>query len=137
RLMSYNYPDKTNKEIAASNYFNDVVVANGQIFFAPSNAYQTGPANFFRVNPDGSTQQTIMGREVWSIFRIEYGKLALAGSNEWNEYKIAENRVSKLSGEPANLRSRSYVNSPDGKRSLWVDQRDGKGVLLLYDVEAG
>ncbi len=52
------------------------------------------------------------------------------------EYKLGDVKTRKLNGAPANLNGRVYVDSPDKKHSLWVEQRDGKGVLLAYDVNA-
>lgn len=134
-LVSYDYKTQEFKELAASNYFNDVLVADNKIYYAPSSAYASGsPANFYMVNADGSNQQALMNREVWNIFRVDYDKLAIASEQEWYELRLGENTVAKISGEPPNQVSRVYVDSPDGKNSLWVDSRDGKGVLLAYEV---
>ncbi len=35
---------------------------------------------------------------------------------------------------PVTRTSRSYSVSPSGEKAVWVDIRDGKGVLLLYDT---
>jgi hypothetical protein len=121
--------------LAASNYFNDVLVAGGKVFYAPSSAYSGGiNSSLFRIDADGSNRQVALGEEVWSLFRASYEQLILSLQQQWFEYKLGEGKAAKLSGEPANLTSRVYVDSPDRKRSLWVDTRDGKGVLLAYDI---
>jgi len=75
-----------------------------------------------------------MADEVWNVFRTDYDKLVLAVGQDWYDYQISTNKATKLSGQPANIKSRVYVDSPDHQRSLWVDQRDGKGVLLTYSL---
>ena len=50
--------------------------------------------------------------------------------------QIGESTAKKESNQPSNLTSRIYSDSADGARSLWVDQRDGKGVLVLYDKDS-
>lgn len=135
RLMSYDLESGESKEIAAANYFNDVLAANGSVYYAPSNAYSTGPVEgFFKINADGSQKQTAYSEEVWNTFRTEYDKLVLSVAQDWYDYQISSNKVSQLSGEPANLQSRVYIDSPDRQHSLWVDTRDGKGVLLVYNL---
>ena len=137
RLLSYDVESGQTKELATANYFNDVFAVRSVIYYAPSSAYNTDKPGLFRINADGSGKQTAFASEVWNVYRTEYDKLILAVNQEWYDYKISDSKTSKLTGEPANLRFRSYVDSPDRKRSLWVDQRDGKGVLVAYDLESG
>lgn len=134
RLMSYNYRDETSKELASSNFFNDVVAADGSIYYAPSSAYQTGVTNFYRVNPDGSDSQIVYNKEVWNIFRTSYDHLALSVQQQWYDYRLGAAAPTKLNSAPSNQATQVYINSPDGSRSAWVDNRDGKGVLLSYDT---
>jgi hypothetical protein len=134
RLMSYDVQTGATKEIASANYFNDVLVANGSIFFAPSAAYSTSAVAFYKVNADGTNKQTALDQEVWNVFRSDYDKLVLAVGQDWYEYQISTNKSTHLGGEPSNLTSRVYIDNQNHTKSLWVDQRDGKGVLLVYDV---
>jgi hypothetical protein len=138
RLMSYSANDESNKEIATSNYFNDVLFARGKLYYAPSSAYQAGVnVSFFSSDPDGSNRQVIFGEEVWNAFRTSYDHLVLSKDQKWYDYTIGSNsKPSKMDGAPANLTNRLYVDSLDGDRSLWTETRDGKGVLLSYDIGA-
>lgn len=138
RLMAYHHKDDTNNELAAANYFNDVLAIEDRIYYAPSGAYQSGDRiSLQSIKADGSDRKEVLSKEVWNMFRTSYEHIALAAPNEWYDYGIHSDRATKLSGEPANLTSRSYVNSPDGKKSIWIDSRDGKGVLIVYDIESG
>lgn len=134
KLMSYNYQEETSKELAASNFFNDVVSANNAIFYAPSSAYQTGQTNLHKVNADGSGSQIVYNQEVWNIFRTSYDHFALSVQQQWFDYKFGDATPTKLNSAPANQITRVYLDSPDGKRSAWIDNRDGKGTLLSYDT---
>ncbi|MBA3758248.1 hypothetical protein H0X10_01280 [Candidatus Saccharibacteria bacterium] len=134
KLVSYDFKTQEFKDLATSNYFNDVMIAAGKVYYAPSSTYVgASVAGFFRIDADGSNKQTILAQEVWNAFRTTYEKLTLAVQQEWYELKIGETKAGKISGEPPNQTSRIYMDSPDGMRSLWVDNRDGKGVLLAYD----
>lgn len=134
RLMSYNIKDAASKELASSNFFNDVTLANGVIYYAPSSAYQTGQTALYKVNPDGTNLQTVFGQEVWNIFRTSYDHFALSVQQLWYDYRLGDKAPVKLNSAPPNQVSRIYVDSADGKHSAWVDKRDGKGVLLSYDT---
>lgn len=137
RLMSYDYKTGDNHQVASTNYFNDVIVTHGKIYYAPSSTYQANgvAVNFFSINPDGSSKQTVLAKETWSAFRTGYDEMILSIANqEWYSFTIGSTPT-KLAGPTGNLVSRVYVDSPDDKHSVWIDTRDGKGVLLSYDVD--
>ncbi|MEO8863386.1 MAG: hypothetical protein ABI354_03625 [Candidatus Saccharimonadales bacterium] len=136
RLMSYNYKTEANKELASSNYFNDVIAIDKAIYYAPSSAYQSGKVGLYKMDADGSGFQTVFNDEVWNIYRTSYDHLALSVQQQWYDYQIGSKQPTKLNNAPASQNSRVYENSPDGKHSAWIDSRDGKGVLISYDVAA-
>lgn len=133
RLMSYDYKSGDNKELASSNYFNDAVLIGTMVYFAPSSTYQAGNGGLFKIDAGGNNKQTILSQEVWNLFRTSYEHLAISSDKQWYDYKLGDKTPTKLPGQPANIKSRVYVTSPDGKKNLWVDNRDGKGVLLNFD----
>ncbi|MCA9332009.1 hypothetical protein KC968_03665 [Candidatus Saccharibacteria bacterium] len=136
RLMAYHYKDETNNELAASNYFNDVMAIGDRVYFAPSGAYlPEGSRGMYSIKPDGTDKKTVLDKEVWNMFQTNYGRLALAAPNAWYRYDVKNGKISQLSGEPAGLGSKVFVDSPDGKQSSWVEVRDGKGTLLIHDVK--
>lgn len=136
QLMSYDLTSGSTKQLASANYFNDVLAVGSTIFYAPSAAYAPDPVQFYKINADGSAKQTVFDQEVWNVYRPGYDKLILTVGQEWYEYQISSNKTTKLGGEPSNLKSRVYIDNSARNQSLWVDQRDGKGVLLAYDVAA-
>ncbi|MGH9857954.1 MAG: hypothetical protein ACRD4B_08930, partial [Acidobacteriota bacterium] len=138
RLMAYHYKDDTNNELAASNYFNDVLAVGDRIYYAPSGAYSSGVnVSLFSVKADNSDRKIIMDSEVWNLFRTAYDHIALSVPGKWFDYRIGDESPTSLSGEPANLKSRVYTDNPNGEKSLWVDSRDGKGALIVHDVKSG
>lgn len=134
RLVSYNYKTGISKELAASNYFNDVIAVSGTVYYAPSSAYQTNKTGFYKIKPDGSGQQTVLDQEVWNIIRTSYDHLALSVQQQWYDYRIGDAAASKLNSAPANQTPRVYINGLESKYTAWIDSRDGKGTLLIYDI---
>ncbi|MGH7249583.1 MAG: DUF5050 domain-containing protein, partial [Minisyncoccia bacterium] len=137
RLMSYDYKTTSKKELARANYFNDVILVGGDIYYAPSSAYQTDPVGLFKIPADGGSKTKLLDKEVWNIFRDSFSTLDLSVGQEWYQYKLGDTNAVKQNQAPANPKSRIYIASPDGKHNLWIDQRDGKGVLLDYSTDSG
>lgn len=137
RLMSYDLDSRTEQELASTNYFNDVLPANGAIYYSPAEYKVNGSVGFYRINPDGSGKVTILAEEAWNLFRVEYNKINMAISDEWYQYDLDTTQLDKLNGSPPTLKSRVYTTSPDGKKAAWTDIRDGKGVLIIYDIGSG
>ncbi len=132
RLVSYNYKDNTSKELAKTNFFNDVTSIGNTIYFALSSAYQGGSAGLYRVNADGTNSENVYNQEVWNVFRTAYDHLTLSVQQEWYDLQVG-GKPFKLNAAPSEQLSRVYIDSPDGKRSARVDNRDGKVALLVYD----
>lgn len=136
RLISYDVKTGDRKELASSNYFNDVLTAAGAIYYAPSDYNQSSPVAFYKLNADGTGKQNLLNKPTWNIFRIKYDQLNLSVAQDWYDYKLGNAQAAKISGPPADLKNRLYRDSADRQFSLWVDSRDGKGVLLNYDVNS-
>ncbi len=137
KIFSYDFVSNQKTEIASSNYFNDVLVAQEKIYYAPSEAYQKGVnVSLFVVDPDGSNKQVLIENETWNIFRTKYDELTIAVGKTWYKYKIGgtEKPIAQ-NGAPEDPKSRTYISSPNQQHSLWVDERESKGVLLAYNIQ--
>lgn len=134
KLLSYDTKEDQEKELASTNYFNDVLIAGSSIYYSPALYKVNGQVGLFKINADGSDRKTVYDKEVWNLFRTSYEKISASVGQDWYDYDISSGSFTKSSGPPALLKSRIYINSPDSTKSLWVDDRDGKGVLLAYDT---
>ena len=136
RLISYDFETRDSKELAKSNYFNDVLMIGDDIYYAPSAALQTKPTSFYKVNSKGENQKTVFDNEVWNIYRTSYNTLMFSVKEDWYEYDISNSKVLATSGAPASQISRIYIDNSDKNKSLWIEQRDGKGTLISYDINS-
>lgn len=136
KLISYDVESGQEKELASTNYFNDITSANGLIYYAPAVYQVNGAVGLYRIKPDGTDKYSIFGEEVWNLLRTNYDKISASVQQSWYEYNLTTSQFSKSGGAPAVLKSRVYADSPNKKKSVWVDERDGKGVLLLHNTES-
>jgi Tol biopolymer transport system component len=136
KIVSYDLDTKERIDLASSNYFNDVKLVDGTVYYAVSSyAVPRAQAKLFSVTPDGKDKQTVVDEQVWSIGRADFETMFFnTESNEWYEKKL-DGVALKLDTQPVQQESRIYTVSPDGTRAVWVDVRDGKGVLLSYRLD--
>lgn len=135
QLISYDAIANRRYVLAASNYFNGVVMIDGTVFFAPSSLFQDTREKLYRVDADGENEAVVLGRESWGLYRTSFEQLSVVTSSSWFGLDVESWETEELPGEPARVDSRLYIRSPDDERPLyaWVEQRDGQGVLLVYD----
>lgn len=136
QLVSYDVENQTEKELASTNYFNDVIAVKDSIYYSPAAYNVKGAVGFYKINASGNDKKTIYDKEIWSIIRASHDKLSVSIGQEWFDVNLDTDVMTKAASPPAILKSRIYINSPDSSKSLWIDERDGKGVLLAYDVRA-
>jgi len=135
KLVSYDLDTKERLELASSNYFNDVKLINKTVYYAVSSyAVPQSQAKLFSIDVDGKNKKTLVDEQVWSIIRKDYSNLQFSAVDlRWYEQEIGS-EVKKIDVAPVTRSSRSYSVSPSGEKAVWVDVRDGKGVLILYDI---
>ncbi len=136
KLFIYDYASKDNKEIDKSNYFNDATIVGDKIYYAPSGALDPTKAKLFRVNSSGQERVEIAQIEVYKMFRVDFDNFILSANQNWLNLRIGEDKVTSASDQQLNPKSRIYVDSNDKKNSLWVDNRDGKGTLINYELSS-
>jgi hypothetical protein len=136
KLFSYDLGTKERKELASANYFNDVKIVGDIIYYAISSyAVPASQAKLFSIKADGTDKKTVVDAQVWSIIRKDFETILLNAIDlQWFE-KVGPTDAKKLGVEPAQKTNRIYSTSPDNNNSLWVDVRDGKGVLLRYQIK--
>ena len=135
KLISYDLDTKERVELATSNYFNDVKLINKTVYYSVSSyAVPQAQAKLFSIDPDGKNKKTLVDEQVWSIIRKDFSYLQFSAVDlRWYEQEIG-GEVKKLDTQPVTRASRDYSVSPNQEKAVWVDIRDGKGVLILYDV---
>jgi len=141
RLVSYNLDNNQKLDITSATYFNAVLVADDKIYFAPASEAQTSGTTgkspgigFYMSDASGTNIKKLLDQEVWSMVRSAYDTISFSTGKDWYEYKLGGSQPSHTSGPPTDQRTRLYTNNSSNSQSLWVDQRDGKGVLLSYDL---
>ena len=139
-IRSYEIGSLEANEIAGANYFQDSLVADGLVYYIPFDTTRDRISGVTSVNVDGSNRIDIVtDKEVYKLYRNRYGGLIYEVSgekSEWFSFDFHSRKSEKLSGRPANLKEQIYQISPDGKKAIFADKRDGQGALLVTGTEA-
>jgi PKD repeat protein len=56
--MSYDLFSESSKELASTNYFNDVLIAKGSVYYSPAVYKVNGSVGLFKINADGTNKKT-------------------------------------------------------------------------------
>ncbi|MFA5004441.1 MAG: hypothetical protein WC498_04165 [Candidatus Saccharimonadales bacterium] len=133
RIYSYDFASNKRQQIASANYFNGPLIIGNSIYYATAASGPGSTPGFNTIKPDGTGKQVLANKEVWSILRTGYNALTLQTSSGWVSYTVGDNSV-KTATAPANFTSHDYVDNRDASHSLWVETRDGRGVLIDYNL---
>jgi hypothetical protein len=131
RLVTYNIEESARTGLATSSYFSTVASIGGYIYYANTEPDQTAAMAYQKIRPDGSGKQSILEARVLSATRTGYETISLETADGWYAYKAGDATATKGSAPPDSYITRQYALSPDGSQSVWIDNRDGKGVLVL------
>lgn len=137
RIITYNTEDHARKALAMSDYFNGIVSDNDTLYYVIASSDPDQTPGLYKTKLDGNGKQTILAKQIWSLTRVSQAKISLETPDGWYEYKLGD--ISATKGNPPSdtYISHQYVSGKDSAKSLWVDNRDGKGVLLVHDTSNG
>ncbi len=129
QLHRYNIETKEDKTIASANYFNSFRLVDNNILFAINGQQDPSSAKLESVNIENGDKITILNGEVWGMVVFAKGEVAFQSDNKWYNYKIGDKSPTDRT-DPINYsKNRVYVGNQ--QNSIWLDKRDGMGVLLL------
>lgn len=136
RLMSYNYKTGDERELAATNKFNDAVLARGRLYYAPVSAGEDGiNQSLFVIDPDGSNSQVVYQGEVTSLIRKSFPNLILSLPDGWLSYELGSDKNPAVSEAPSNFSSKYFAFSQNGSRIIWAEDRGDKGALIQKVID--
>jgi hypothetical protein len=135
RIISYNTEESARSVLANSDNFNGVISSKGFVYYAIDNSDPKQPASFNRIKADGSSKQTILSKQVWTIQQSEITKINLETPDGWYEYTFGTGAAQKGNPPAEVFNGRQYSADASGTRHAWVESRDGKGVLLVHDED--
>lgn len=135
RLMSYDHQTKSRMQLASANEFNGIVSAGGILYYAVSGTDPSAQPGLFKIKPDGTGKIHLFQQEVWSTLRSSYNTIMLQTPNNWFSYTLGSLQPTPAS-QPSSFSGQAYIENGTFERSLWIDERDGKGTLLVHDNKA-
>ena len=131
RLMSYDLTTNQERELASSNYFVNAVAIKDYIYYMPSDAYAGSQRGIYRSRTDGSDKLAIYTDETWAVYRNDWDTLIFQTPKNWYRYVVNKSTPEKLDAAPSNTRNVVFADNSDHTKTVWLDERDGKGTLLI------
>jgi hypothetical protein len=136
RIIAYNTDQNTRAPLASSDYFNGVLSKNNYIYYAVASSDPNQASGLYRIKVDGTGKQTVLNKQVWSLVRTEAQQLSIETPEGWYDYRLGDITAEKGDAPADMYTSRQYVELPNTNRSLWIENRDGKGTLLVHDEKS-
>jgi hypothetical protein len=134
QIVSYDTASKSRVVLDHMNYLNEVLAAKGTVYYATATG-ATGPGHFASVKPDGSGKQTILTGEIAAIARTSYNDAVLSGVNKWYSYHFGDTQATATNN--VSQKGRLYIDSPDGKLSVYISGTGSTSKLILTDTASG
>lgn len=122
RINSYDYKTDSRAQLAVANQIRSAASALGAVYY-------TDGAQYYRINPDGSSKQAVVDKEVWASYRTAYDELSLQTPTGWYKVNLQNGSVSSIS-EPSSYPNHIFVTNQAGKQAVWTD----KNALQVYDI---
>ncbi len=139
RIVSVNSQNIADtKQLASANAFNDILIVGDRVIYAPSNAFiQDTSPGVYSVNVLAEDRQTILEpNEAFQLQRTSYEAVDINIGSSWYSFSLNGGSKAIPSQQPSSQTNRFYYDNYNNNFSLWVDKRDDKGVLLVYDKVA-
>lgn len=134
-VIGYSTSDGSRVQLGSAKKLNAVFSAHGAVYFAVA----ADPADsafkpaFYKVNPDGGGKQAVIDMEIWGGYRPHYTALNVQSATDgWLSYDLTTDRYT-ASTDPGSAAGRLYVADATGSKHLWIESRDGQGILQVYD----
>jgi len=131
KLVAYNTDTEARKVLATADYFNGSYVVGDTLYYATTQTDPARPSHFAKIKIDGSGKATVLNSQIWAVLRTSPTAMSIETPNGWYDYTIGDSGARRGGAAADYQQLRAYTSSADDKRSVWVDNRDGKGVIVL------
>jgi hypothetical protein len=136
KIIAFDTSSSARKVLATADYFNGAQVVGDTLYYATTQTDPALPSHFTKISISGSSKATLLDKPVWSMLRTSPTEMSLETPDGWYTYLIGDTAARRGTAvDYAN--ARAYTDTPDGKLTAWVDNRDGKGVIVLTDAASG
>lgn len=133
KLFSYNTRTDKKTQLAATNYFVGAIVIGDIAYYATSSTDPGQSSALLQIGLDGKNRQLLSRGSMWSLYRSSYTNIALQNEAGWQNYDTKIHKLSTLS--MPQYEHYRFETSPDATKTAYVQQRDGKGVLVVSDLQ--
>ncbi len=138
-IISYDFAANSRYQLASAAHMSAVLCAQNEIVFAvgaSTDGSAVTPA-LYKIDSDGGNKQTILQKDVWTMYRTDYDTVSVQASDGWYSYQLSSGKAAPASS-PAAFTSRQYIENPAANgQSAWIDTAGSQGVLLNHAKNTG
>lgn len=133
RLVAYNVDSNAKVQLASANQFTTSLAAQGYVYYAASSTDPKANPGLFKIKLDGTNRKEVFDQEIWTGLRSSYNELSLQTPDGWYTYALDTEKTTAMTSSP-NFNGYFFAEGFTAGLSAYIDQRDGKGTLLIYDA---
>ncbi len=134
KIVAYDFAKNEKIELASAASFSSVSSLQGSVYYVETSNAEGAHKGLFKVALNGSGRQQVITDDVWTVVRTTYNTLQIQTDNGWRSLSTVSGQIDNLASEPATT-VRNFSDNDSAKNSAWTELRDGKGTLLLWDVD--
>ncbi len=137
RLVAYDIDQAARTLLVTTDYFAGFIGSGEYVYFALAQSDPSGAVGLYRIKHDGTDKQRVLDKRVWGMVRTSVAKISIETPDGWYDYTLGASQAQK-GDSPTNMySSRVYTELTGSEKSLWLDDRDGKGAAILHDKKTG
>lgn len=131
RIVAYDTDKDARAVLATADSFSGTILVGDTVYYTVNTTDPAHPGGFSKIKTDGTAKQTLFAKETWSLVRTGPATFGVESPEGNQVYNI---ETGQLRRDNDTFTGRDYV-AAGINRYIWVDNRDGKGVLLLHDTK--
>lgn len=135
RLQFYDYQLGKRIQLANANYFTGTFLLGSTLYYGVTATDPGMQAGLYRVDTSGGGRALVLGQTLWSVLRTQHDTFSVQTPEKWLAYRVGQSAPTDILAPPEGA-GRAYVDAPGGKQSAYVEPRDLKGAVMLYDTAA-
>ncbi|HPD98898.1 MAG TPA: hypothetical protein PKV52_01375 [Candidatus Saccharibacteria bacterium] len=136
-IVAYDAAKKEVHEVATASNFTDVRLIKDAVYYVLPVSDGSQSKGLTKSSLNNNEKKVLLAKNIWAVYRITNDTLQIsAEGDEWYELTLENGSIKQLEGAPAVPKNITYTSNPITTDVAWLEERDGKTVLLVSSSNA-